>query len=147
MKALTISQPFAETIASGRKWVENRTWATDHRGPLAIHAGKGTQYLTAAELRGYATGVFVATCELVTCLDMGAIWERGEDGLPEQQRAELAAAGISLQAVLDHQHTEGPIAWVLTEIRRCEPIPATGKQQLWELPPRLRRDHVAAFAY
>jgi len=39
MKALTIHQPYAELIASGEKRVENRTWATRHRGHLAIHAG------------------------------------------------------------------------------------------------------------
>lgn len=31
MKALTVSQPFAELIASGQKWVENRRWYTPHR--------------------------------------------------------------------------------------------------------------------
>jgi len=50
MKALTISQPYASLIASGEKWVENRTWATRYRGPLAIHAGRGTQYLSRDEL-------------------------------------------------------------------------------------------------
>lgn len=46
MKALTISQPFASLIASGEKWIENRIWYTSYRGPLAIHAGKGLQYLS-----------------------------------------------------------------------------------------------------
>jgi len=50
MKALTISQPFASLIASGSKFVENRTWPTSYRGPLAIHAGKGTQYMTRREM-------------------------------------------------------------------------------------------------
>jgi len=50
MKALTISQPYASLIASGEKWVENRSWPTGYRGPLAIHAGKGTQYLDRREL-------------------------------------------------------------------------------------------------
>jgi len=40
MKAITIQQPWAEMIARGLKRVENRTWRTSHRGPLAIHAGK-----------------------------------------------------------------------------------------------------------
>jgi len=37
MKALTISQPYASLIVSGKKWVENRTWGTSYRGMLAIH--------------------------------------------------------------------------------------------------------------
>jgi hypothetical protein len=37
--ALTIRQPSAELIISGRKSMEIRSWEVDHRGPLWIHAG------------------------------------------------------------------------------------------------------------
>lgn len=40
MKALSIQQPWAWLIVHGYKPVENRTWRCDHRGSLAIHAGK-----------------------------------------------------------------------------------------------------------
>jgi hypothetical protein len=40
MKALSIMQPWAWLIAAGHKDIENRTWATDYRGPVLIHAGK-----------------------------------------------------------------------------------------------------------
>lgn len=39
MYALTVKQPWASAIMAGLKRVENRTWRTDYRGPLAIHAG------------------------------------------------------------------------------------------------------------
>ena len=39
-KVLSIRQPFADFILAGTKWVENRTWRTQHRGPLWIHASK-----------------------------------------------------------------------------------------------------------
>lgn len=39
MKALSVRQPFAHAIVTGSKTVENRTWATDYRGWIAIHAG------------------------------------------------------------------------------------------------------------
>jgi hypothetical protein len=38
MKALTVKQPWAWAIAKGYKTVENRSRATSHRGPLAIHS-------------------------------------------------------------------------------------------------------------
>lgn len=38
--ALSIRQPWAWAIVNGHKDVENRLWATDHRGSLLIHAGK-----------------------------------------------------------------------------------------------------------
>ncbi len=38
MRALTIRQPWAEQILTGTKRREYRSWRTDHRGPLVIHA-------------------------------------------------------------------------------------------------------------
>lgn len=38
MKAITVRQPYAWAIARGHKPIENRTWTTPYRGPLAIHA-------------------------------------------------------------------------------------------------------------
>jgi hypothetical protein len=40
VKALTVRQPWASLIVRGQKVIENRGWATDHRGPLLIHAGR-----------------------------------------------------------------------------------------------------------
>ena len=40
MKAISIRLPWAWLIVHGYKDVENRTWATKHRGPILIHAGK-----------------------------------------------------------------------------------------------------------
>lgn len=40
MKVLSVKQPWAEFIASGRKTVETRTWRTKYRGPLLICADK-----------------------------------------------------------------------------------------------------------
>ena len=40
MKALSIRQPWAWAIIYAGKNVENRSWVTDYRGPLLIHASK-----------------------------------------------------------------------------------------------------------
>ncbi len=40
MKALSIKQPWAYMIAVGIKDVENRTWKTNFRGRILIHASK-----------------------------------------------------------------------------------------------------------
>lgn len=39
LKAITIRQPWAWLVVNGYKDIENRKWATHHRGPLLIHAG------------------------------------------------------------------------------------------------------------
>lgn len=40
MKALSIRQPWAWCIIYAGKDIENRTWATQYRGPVLIHAAK-----------------------------------------------------------------------------------------------------------
>lgn len=40
MKVLTIQQPWADLIVLGFKRVEFRSWTTDYRGPLVIHAAQ-----------------------------------------------------------------------------------------------------------
>lgn len=126
IKAITISQPFAKLIANGAKFVENRSWSTEFRGPLAIHAGKGTQYLTRKELENYITGAVVSTCELIACIDINQPKQRDHD--------ELKQNGMAMEQVLRHRHCEGPFAWVLFEVRPCsEPYFVNGKQGLWTL--------------
>ena len=44
MKALSIRQPWASLIIQGYKPVENRTWKSNYRGPLLIHAAKKYDY-------------------------------------------------------------------------------------------------------
>lgn len=136
MKALTISQPYANLIASGEKWVENRTWHTDYRGPLAIHAGRGTQYLTHWELGAYPTGVVIAVCRLIACLSV------------EETKKSLDLASLPdgarrfgwefFREFLDHEYTEGPYGLVLADVQKfSEHIPATGHQFLWDWDERI----------
>ena len=40
MIALSVKQPWASLIASGRKQIETRVWSTPYRGPLLICAGQ-----------------------------------------------------------------------------------------------------------
>lgn len=40
MKAISIKQPWASLIVSGLKDIENRSWKTNFRGRVLIHAGK-----------------------------------------------------------------------------------------------------------
>ena len=40
MKCISIKQPWAALIAAGIKTIENRTWKTNYRGQILIHAGK-----------------------------------------------------------------------------------------------------------
>lgn len=129
MKAITISQPYASLIASGEKRVENRTWSTGYRGWLAIHAGKGTQYLDRHELQAYPTSCIVAVAYLAACVSLESLQRIAA------KDADAEIAGCVVSRILDHDHTEGPICWILRGATALEePIPCTGARGLWYPP-------------
>lgn len=123
MKALTIKQPWAELIASGRKRVENRTWKTNYRGRLAIHAGAAK---VPAHLRGYDLdeakldfGAVIATANLIACVSL-------DDTDPWNEFSWLR----------NDVYAEGPWCWVLADVKRLrKPAPAKGKLGFWEWTP------------
>lgn len=42
MKCLSLKQPFAELVVSGKKTIELRMWNTNYRGPFLVHASGNT---------------------------------------------------------------------------------------------------------
>lgn len=129
MKAITICQPWAWMIAAGHKGVENRTWSTDYRGPLAIHAGKSRKFLGAIDwierelnlvvpaVKDLDFGVVVATATLVDCV----AWDprRGKRGERWGLDGDLLA--------------EGPHCLILRDVQRlAKPVPCSGSLHLWE---------------
>jgi len=133
MRALTISQPYASLIADGLKPVENRRWPTKYRGPLAIHAGKGTQYLDGAELAQYPTGAVIATCQLIACFSRDEAIVLADQKTLSRELMDLGWELGHMLWLLGHEHCEGPLCWVLSDVAKLpEPIPARGRQGLWE---------------
>ena len=122
MKALTVCQPYAELIARGLKPIENRTWPTAYRGPIAIHAGKSREWMDPEDLEAYpamAFGAVVAVARVVACL-------KYDDVAPWPNR---------WRHLRQHEHAGGPWCWVLEDVRRLPvPLPCRGAQGLWELP-------------
>ena len=131
MKAITISQPYASKIAEYSKFVENRTWPTSYRGPIAIHAGLGKQYLSTTELRKYPTGCVIATAKLSACISLDEILAKASSKSSLQQRSLIPGTWFSWAAIGCHEHTEGPWCWILEDVKKIEPVPAKGKQQIW----------------
>ena len=124
MKALSVTQPWAQLIADGRKRVETRTWSTHYRGWLAIHASAGWRASDRdyAQTLGYGVdlrrGSVVA---LVVLMDVVPV-ERIRDHLSE---AELRFG----------DYADGRYAWLLSGVLRLPtPIPARGALSLWSWP-------------
>ena len=131
MRALTVSQPFASLIASGMKFVENRRWSTSYRGPLAIHAGKGSVYLSSSELNDYPRGAIVAVAELVACLSIEQI------DLQCQEASLVPGTIRTWMEIGNHVHTEGPFCWVLEDVRPTRLVEMRGAQGLWGVSDEL----------
>lgn len=136
MKAITLWQPWATLIAIGAKQFETRSWDTNYRGPLAIHAAKrpvsrvdvSPAISRALAENGYADydwsklpyGCIVCTVDLVYTL------------YTEQ------AVGSSLFGPLElhfGDYTPGRFAWRLDDVQPVDNVPAVGRQGFWEWQP------------
>jgi hypothetical protein len=65
VKILSIRQPWANYIVWHDKDVENRTWATNYRGPVLIHASKRLAMNSGTT---YPRGGIVGIAEIVDCV-------------------------------------------------------------------------------
>jgi activating signal cointegrator 1 len=129
MKAISLWQPWATTIAAGVKRVETRHWYTSYTGRLAIHAAKRWQrdqieFALEENEAGrlpsgrIPLGAIVATCRLIGC-------RRTEDVAHQLTNIELRYGDYS----------EGRFAWFLTDIEALpEPIPYKGAQGFFNVP-------------
>ena len=121
MKVLTICQPYAELIARGEKRVENRTWRTSYRGPLAIHAGKSRKYMDDGDDDEFPDMVFGAVIATVELIDVVA-WP-----------SPLSAARY--RWLRNHEHVEGPWCFILGDVWRIAPtIPLIGQRGIFDVP-------------
>jgi hypothetical protein len=78
MKALSIRQPWAWLIATGFKDIENRTWPTDFRGRIYIHAPKRTDSnafsqlmrrgLSLAAVLKLTRGAIIGEVDIIDCV-------------------------------------------------------------------------------
>jgi hypothetical protein len=122
MKALTTRQPFASLIAIGAKPIEYRTWATRHRGPMAISvssAWKGPD-------REYA-----ATRKVT-----GQLRKAGLS--PETLPLACIIAVVTLVDCVESKKFHGEYEWLLKDVQRLRRVvPTPGKLGLWTLSPAL----------
>ncbi len=119
MRAISVHQPFAWAIARGLKKVENRTWTTNYRGPVAIQASVNKERLLELQdalgdkfdASRFATGAVVAVVELV----------------------DVQSLNPSLES---DPWAEGPYCWILSNARMLQnPVKVKGKTSLFKLSP------------
>jgi hypothetical protein len=162
VKAITLWQPWASLVAVGAKRIETRSWPTSYRGELAIHAAAalpksaqelwddcGSPFRLAAleafeclpSLHQFPRGVIVATCRLVDCIEISdrlQFWCTGDKELTPGYATPCSDCipippDSYTPEYLFGDYTPGRYAWILADIKALpEPIPAKGKQGLWE---------------
>jgi hypothetical protein len=133
VKALTIKQPWATLIALGGKNIETRSWKTNYRGSLLIHAGKTIDKVACKmpeiykvmEDYQYHTGVIIAKCNLVACQKV--IEDSGTYAITDGRLM------ITDNEYDFGDYTVGRYAWILSNIEVLDKyIPAKGQLSLWE---------------
>ncbi len=136
MKCITVRQPHAHLLATGAKFVDNRTWETNYRGWLAIHAGKSENALSDGDMERYpdmAFSAIVAVTHMAGCVHINHI-------------ARLIETQPEFGWIRDQNHIIGPFCWLLPVIYPlAEPVQRVGKRGLFSLPlSTVRRLRAAA---
>lgn len=151
-RALTVRQPWASLIAAGRKTVEVRTWTTDHRSPLVIHAASARTGCATCARRGWTLDAAGGVLRCDACSPLSdddacilAGWSRGE--APERgilacvvdlvDVREMRASDLGAACLASDGAIAGRFAWVLSGARAVEPREVSGKLSLWRLSPAL----------
>ena len=137
MKVLSLRQPWASLIVMGDKRIENRSWPTDYRGRIAIHASARLGLRDWSEIVGgppvpLAEGVILddgTILPALSALPLGAIL--GSVEVVDCKRFEELPKRLR-----DDPHSEeGGFCWLVENPRPlAEPYPCKGKLRLWESP-------------
>ncbi|MCK5615423.1 ASCH domain-containing protein [Candidatus Pacearchaeota archaeon] len=103
MRALSVKQPWANLIASGRKTIETRKWKTDYRGKLLIVSSQKPDI--------YPAGYALAVVEIFNCRPM----------LTKDEQE--ACCNVYPNA----------FSWEFRKIRTIEPFPVKGRLGIFDV--------------
>lgn len=74
MKVITLKQPWATLVAEGLKKYEFRSWKTNYRGRILIHAGKSIDKVGMERVKHlnleYPTSKILGEVEIFACLKL-----------------------------------------------------------------------------
>ena len=128
MKVLSLKEPFATLIKNGIKTIETRSWKTNYRGKLYIHASSTKmpkEYKNNKELMALVNeedlnyGTIICSCELVDCIEMT---NEFVNDIKNNRKNEYITG----------KYSQGRYAWILKNIEVLDnPIEAKGHLGIW----------------
>lgn len=125
MKVLTIKQPWATLIMLGLKKYEFRSWKTNYRGELLIHAGKGIDKDGLTRVKSYLpenlpSGEIICKVKLIDCIKV----------TPEfLEKLRTINEDIYKRSIFKEEY-----AWKIEVVEIfTEPIKINGKLGLWNM--------------
>ena len=125
MKTLTINQPFATLIVEGLKEYEFRTWKTNYRGEILIHAGKclDKKAMKKYEYLGleYPKGCIIGKATITDCIKID---DNARKILKEKN-------SIIYSNIIDNKDWNG-YGFKLENVEKLENIEVCGKLSFWE---------------
>jgi len=125
MKVLSLTEPYATLIKEKKKLVETRSWKTDYRGGLYIHASataipknwkEDNEFMSLADNTSLNFGNIICKCNLIDCIYMT------KEYVEEMKKN-------NHQEYICGEYKEGRYAWILEDI---EPIKAKGQLNIWQ---------------
>ena len=133
MKVLSIKEPFASLIKEKKKCIETRSWKTNYRGEIYIHASLGNVKKERFENEDFNNlvkdlelnhGHILCKCKLVDCIYM-------TEEYIEKLKKE------NYQEYLCGRYEEGRYSWVLEDVEEIVPIKAKGRLGIWNYTEEL----------
>lgn len=130
MKVLSLTEPYATLIKNGIKTIETRSWKTNYRGKLYIHASStkipkeyknNLDLMSLVDINNLNYGNIICSCELVDCIEMTS---KFVNDIKNNQKNEYIT-GI---------YSKGRYAWILKNIEVLDnPIKVKGHLGIWNL--------------
>lgn len=126
MKVLSLTEPYATLIKEKKKMIETRSWKTNYRGELYIHASstkipkewkENKELMSLVNNTSLNYGNIICKCELVDCVYMT------EEFIKQIKK--------NHQEYICGVYEVGRYAWILKNIEEIKLIPTKGHLGVW----------------
>ena len=123
LKVLSLKEPYASLIKEKKKLIETRSFKTNYRGELYIHASINkskidNNLLELVENLDLNCGYIICKCNLVDCIYMT------EEYVNNMKKN-------NYQEYICGEYKVGRYAWILDDVEEIQPIRAKGNLNIW----------------